>query len=237
MRLVLLAACLTACTASPGRDLETDPGEEGARAPVATPERQGLSPELKFTPAYAAGLITVLSELERVYFRAFGEPLRVVAELKWNHDSAGVYDVDASYSGVAAFAAAMQAQDTAYAWSLETYGGHGFLVVKPAYDAYLDKIVGPFSQSDKEPCGIIAALNDVLDGSRAKTGCMLRDRPTFVAAQDAATAMKDGVSVFLAGAPSAQVVTLALLTKIAVPLSLTIYRIDSKMQYVWEVSW
>lgn len=237
MRLTLLAVCFTACTAFPGRDPETDPGEEGARAHVATPGRHGLSPELKFAPAYGAGLITVLSELERVYFRAYGEPLRVVAELKWNYDSAGVYDVGASYSGVAAFAAAMQAQDAAYAWSLETYGGYSFLVVKPADDAYLDKVVGPFSQSDRAPCGIIATINDVLDGAMAKTGCMLRDRPTFVAARDAATAMKDGVSVSLTGTPSAQDVTLALLTKIAVPLSLTIYRIDSKMQYVWEVSW
>ena len=231
-RLAAMAIILFSCTTSP----KTPTYEH--ETPATGIVEKAASSTLYFTSMDDVNIITVVSELERSFFKANKKPLNVLLELKEGYTTKGKYNLSSWYSSLKSFASSLESQDTKYDWAVTTQGMRTYLIIKPSSDAYLDETVNGFQYTSLTTCALVNKLNNKADSKTEDTGgCKVQTMPKFIPAQDAADLADQKLSPNLTGTQSVENVALEIMKSLDQPMSFTLYREHSSMQYVWEISW
>lgn len=238
-----LVSTLGACAALPSDDSASGTLEQSTVLADAAPFEATAAGDvvaqasavLTFRPRSGINLLDVVSDVERAYFLASGLPLVAVVEVKPNYSTDGKFTTASAYSGLTAFASAMQAQDSNYKW--EVIGGTK-LVVKPAVNSVLSKNVTNFVQTGKTACAILKEMNKKIRPTLAGTGgCLVRDTPEYISDRAAYDVTQQAISVSYSGTRTYQATVLDVLGKLSSPVGVTVYSFDSRMHLVWEVRW
>lgn len=237
-RAIVGIALSTAALLFGGCHKPLDPQSESEAKPgAASAEQSSLTMgPLNFRPESGLDLITAASRVERAMHFGLGKkPPVLVLELLPGHDTTGKFSLSGQYSSLSALAAAMETQDTAYAWEVVD---SKHLVIKPKSSAMMDTTVTDFTVTDMVPCDVFQQLNLLVHPTRpGKGGCLTREPPKYRSSRSAFDLGTQTISLLMSGTHTIQDVYFTLLNKMSANVGLNLFEIDTRMHAAWELRW